>query len=95
MFWRPLLNLKKDEGALVAEPQKDSPAVKAGGFIYVSGTLAQDDSGSLIADGDAAGQTRQIIERMPATMELAAAAMLEVDEGLIPSAWVAGSVGGT
>lgn len=41
-----------------------SVAVKAGGFIYLSGTLAQDDKGTLVADGDAAAQTRRIIERM-------------------------------
>lgn len=41
-----------------------SPAVKAGGFIYVSGTLAQDDAGAIIGAGDVAAQTRRIIERM-------------------------------
>lgn len=41
-----------------------SAAVKAGGFIYLSGTLAQDDKGALVADGDAATQTRRIMERM-------------------------------
>lgn len=41
-----------------------SPAVKADGFIYVSGTLAQDDSGALAADGDVPAQTKRILERM-------------------------------
>jgi aminoacrylate peracid reductase len=41
-----------------------SPAVKAGGFIYVSGTLAQDASGAMVAAGDVAGQTRRILDRM-------------------------------
>lgn len=41
-----------------------SPAVKAGGFIYVSGTLAQDDRGALVGAGDVAAQTRRVIERM-------------------------------
>lgn len=41
-----------------------STAMKAGGFIYLSGTLAQDDAGALVADGDVAAQTRRIIERM-------------------------------
>lgn len=41
-----------------------SPAIKAGGLIYVSGTLAQDEKGALVGDGDAAAQTRRIIERM-------------------------------
>jgi reactive intermediate/imine deaminase len=41
-----------------------STAVKAGGFIYLSGTLAQDDKGALVADGDVAAQTRRVIDRM-------------------------------
>ena len=41
-----------------------SPAVKAGGFIYLSGTLAQDDAGALVGAGDVAAQTRRVIERM-------------------------------
>ncbi|HVL67682.1 MAG TPA: RidA family protein [Vicinamibacterales bacterium] len=41
-----------------------SPAVKAGGLIYLSGTLSQDDKGALVHDGDVAAQTRRIIERM-------------------------------
>ena len=41
-----------------------STAVKAGGFIYLSGTLAQDDTGALVADGDVPAQTRRIIDRM-------------------------------
>src|SRR5918993_209668 len=41
-----------------------SSAVTAGGFIYLSGTLAQDDKGALIADGDVAAQTRRVIERL-------------------------------
>ena len=41
-----------------------SGAVKAGGLIYLSGTLAQDDKGALADDGDVAAQTRRIIERM-------------------------------
>lgn len=55
-----------------------SPAVKAGGFIYVSGTLAQDDSGRLVADGDAAGQTRQIIERMRGVLKAAGSSLEQV-----------------
>lgn len=41
-----------------------SPAVKAGGFIYLSGTLAQDDRGGMVGQGDVAAQTRRVIERM-------------------------------
>lgn len=41
-----------------------SPAVKAGGLIYLSGTLAQDDAGAITGAGDVAAQTRRVIERM-------------------------------
>lgn len=41
-----------------------SPAVSAGGFIYLSGTLAQDDRGAIVGKGDIAAQTRRVIERM-------------------------------
>jgi aminoacrylate peracid reductase len=40
-----------------------SPAVKAGGFIYVSGTLAQDEAGTIVGK-DAGAQTTVVIERM-------------------------------
>src|SRR5512145_1528499 len=40
-----------------------SPAVKAGGFIYVSGTLAQDDAGVIVGK-DVGTQTTRVIERM-------------------------------
>jgi aminoacrylate peracid reductase len=41
-----------------------SPAVKAGEFIYVSGTLAQDASGAIVGKGDVAAQTRRVLERI-------------------------------
>jgi reactive intermediate/imine deaminase len=41
-----------------------SPAVKAGGFIYVSGTLAQDANGAIVGKGDVGTQTRRVLERM-------------------------------
>ena len=43
-----------------------SPAVKAGGFIYVSGTLAQGPDGAIAitGKGDIAAQTRRVVERM-------------------------------
>jgi 2-iminobutanoate/2-iminopropanoate deaminase len=40
-----------------------SSAVKAGGLIYLSGALSQDDKGALFAPGDTAAQTRRILER--------------------------------
>jgi reactive intermediate/imine deaminase len=41
-----------------------SPAVKAGGLMYVSGTMAQDVSGAVVGKGDVAAQTARVIERM-------------------------------
>jgi aminoacrylate peracid reductase len=40
-----------------------SPAVKAGNFIYVSGTLATDDSGQVVSGGVKA-QTKQVLENI-------------------------------
>lgn len=48
-----------------------SPAVKAGGFIYVSGTLAQDDGGALVGAGDLAVQTKRVIDRMSDVLKAA------------------------
>ena len=45
-----------------------SAVVKAGGFIYLSGTLSQDDAGGLAGDGDVPAQTKQILERMRAAL---------------------------
>lgn len=39
-----------------------SPAVEADGVIYLSGSLAQDESGALVGGGDVAAQTRRVIE---------------------------------
>lgn len=76
----PLIAMQKKEivnvGPAAVGPY--SPAVKAGGFIYVSGTLAQDDAGALVADGDAAAQTRRIIERMRAVLAAAGSSLDQV-----------------
>jgi 2-iminobutanoate/2-iminopropanoate deaminase len=55
-----------------------SAAVKAGGFIYLSGTLAQDDKGALVADGDVAAQTRRVIERMREVLAAAGSSLEQV-----------------
>lgn len=38
------------------------PATKAGNIVYVSGTLAFDENNNVVCVGDAAGQTRHILE---------------------------------
>jgi reactive intermediate/imine deaminase len=55
-----------------------SPAVKAGGFIYVSGTLAQDDAGAIAGKGDIVAQTRRVIERMRGVLEAAGSSLDQV-----------------
>ena len=55
-----------------------SPAVKAGGFIYVSGTLAQGPDGVIVGNGDIAAQTRRIIERMREVLGAAGSSLDQV-----------------
>jgi 2-iminobutanoate/2-iminopropanoate deaminase len=53
-----------------------SPAVKAGGLIYLSGTLAPDEGG--VIPGDVGTQTRRVIERMTAVLEAAGSSLPQV-----------------
>jgi aminoacrylate peracid reductase len=55
-----------------------SPAVKAGGFIYVSGTLAQGPDGAIAGKGDIAAQTRRVIERMREVLGAAGSSLDQV-----------------
>jgi len=55
-----------------------STAVKAGGLIYLSGTLSQDASGALVGRGDIAAQTRRTLERMQATLTAAGSSLRQV-----------------
>jgi reactive intermediate/imine deaminase len=55
-----------------------SAAVKAGGLIYVSGTLSQDDKGLLADAGDPAAQTRRILERMRTVLVAAGSSLDQV-----------------
>jgi 2-iminobutanoate/2-iminopropanoate deaminase len=51
-----------------------SPAVVAGGLVYVSGMLAQDEKGAFVG-GDVASQTRQILERARGLLEAAGSSL--------------------
>ncbi|HEX7140585.1 MAG TPA: RidA family protein [Vicinamibacterales bacterium] len=51
-----------------------SPAVKAGGFIYVAGALGTDASGA-IAKGDIKAQTKQALENISATLKAAGSSL--------------------
>ncbi|MDQ3488744.1 MAG: Rid family hydrolase, partial [Acidobacteriota bacterium] len=55
-----------------------SAAIKAGGLIYLSGTLAQDDKGALVGDGDVAAQTRRIVERMRDVLKASGSSLEQV-----------------
>jgi reactive intermediate/imine deaminase len=54
-----------------------SPAVKAGGLIYLSGTLSQDDKGEMVG-ADVSAQTRRIVERMKSVLEAAGSSLPQV-----------------
>ena len=55
-----------------------SPATKAGGFIYVSGTLAQNANGDMVGAGDIAAQTRQVVERMREVLKASGSSLEQV-----------------
>jgi reactive intermediate/imine deaminase len=55
-----------------------SVAVKAGEFIHLSGTLAQDSSGGLVGIGDVAAQTRRTLERMRDVLAAAGSSLDDV-----------------
>lgn len=55
-----------------------SPAVKAGGLIYASGTMAQDASGAIVGKGDAGAQTRRVVERMRDVLAAAGTSLEQV-----------------
>ncbi len=55
-----------------------SPAVKAGGFVYVSGQVAVDTSTNQLSLGDVQHETRLILNNMKAILEGAGATMAQV-----------------
>jgi aminoacrylate peracid reductase len=55
-----------------------SAGAKAGNTVYVSGTLALGEGGSVLHPGDAAAQTRHVLETIRITLEAAGAAMADV-----------------
>jgi enamine deaminase RidA (YjgF/YER057c/UK114 family) len=59
-----------------------SPAVKAGGLIYVAGTLGTDASGSL-AKGDVKAQTKQTLDNISATLKAGEASLTNAASVLV------------
>ncbi len=55
-----------------------SAGTKAGGTIYVSGTLALGDGGVVLHPGDAAAQTRHVLDVIRTTLEAAGATMADI-----------------
>jgi aminoacrylate peracid reductase len=55
-----------------------SAAAKAGNIVYVSGVLALGEGGAVLHVGDAAAQTRHVLEAIKTTLEAAGATMADV-----------------
>jgi 2-iminobutanoate/2-iminopropanoate deaminase len=56
--------------ASLAEPMSHfTDAVRAGGFLHVSGVIAVDGDGNLVGGDDVVAQTRQVLENMRAILE--------------------------
>jgi len=58
-------------------PVPFSKAVRAGGFLFLSGQLAMEASGNIV-DGDIAVQTRVVLERIAATLQELGSGMADV-----------------
>lgn len=54
------------------------PATKADNIVYVSGTLSFDENNNVVCIGDAAGQTRHILETIKKVIETAGGTMDDV-----------------
>jgi aminoacrylate peracid reductase len=55
-----------------------SPGTMADGIVYVSGTLAFDKDNNLVHAGDAAAQTRHVLETIKSVIETAGGTMNDV-----------------
>ena len=66
-------------------PVPFSKAVRAGGFLFVSGVLAMDDQANIL-EGDVQVQARAVLERIAATLRECGADMAQVVKATI---WLA------
>ena len=55
-----------------------SAGAKAGGVLYVSGMLALAEGGAVLYPGDAAAQTRHVLEAIRITVEAAGGTMADI-----------------
>lgn len=58
-------------------PVPFSKAVRAGGFLFLSGQLAMDTNGNIL-EGDVVAQTRAVLECVAATLQECGASMADV-----------------
>jgi enamine deaminase RidA (YjgF/YER057c/UK114 family) len=57
-----------------------SPAVRAGNLLFIAGTTATDETGTLVAPGDIVGQTRYIYQKFARLLAAAGAGFEHVVE---------------
>jgi aminoacrylate peracid reductase len=57
-----------------------SPALRVGNLLFLSGTTAVDETGTLVAPGDIVGQTRYIYEKFARLLEAAGAGLEHIVE---------------
>lgn len=60
-----------------------SPGIKADGVLYVSGMLAMDETGKSVGTGNAAEQTRVVLQAVQAVIEQAGGTMADVVYSMI------------
>jgi 2-iminobutanoate/2-iminopropanoate deaminase len=64
-------------------PVPFSKAVRAGGFLFVSGQLAMDANANILHPGNVVAQTRVVLERIAATLQECGASMSDVVKTMV------------
>jgi len=64
--------------AKTRRPYCQAMKVKAGHFIFTSGTTARNPSGEIVSKGDIRGQTRQVLENIRAVLEEAGSSLKNI-----------------
>jgi reactive intermediate/imine deaminase len=67
-----------DVPGLPASISHYADAVRFGDLLFVSGLTAHDEAGHLVGEGDAAAQTRQILEQLKKVLTAAGASFADV-----------------
>ena len=57
-----------------------SPALRVGNLLFISGTTAVDEKGTLVAPGDIVGQTRYIFQKFAKLLAVAGAGLEHIVE---------------